>query len=162
MKRPILAAMAAVMLVASCGAIRDSRFNPFNWFGRSEAQERTLAPEGGYETGRERRPLVDQVVAMRIDPTPGGAILTAIGLAPRQGYWEAELVPVAEAGSNRPVAVNGALVFDFRIVPPIGQTRVSTPQSREVSVALFLSDQTLAGVNRITVRGQRTQRTSRR
>ncbi len=138
--------------VASCGRIADSRLNPFNWFGRDRAIE-TTAPT--VVVARDPRPLVDQVVSVTIEQAPGGAILKAIGLPPTQGHWGASLVP---ADATQP----GVLVYQFRLVPPRQQTRVSTPQSRQVIVAAFLTDQTLAGIREIQVLGARSSRAVRR
>lgn len=157
MRAPLLAALTATIVLTSCTAVRDSRFNPFNWFGSSE-QSNTLAPEGGYATQRDSRPLVDNVVSMRIDRTPEGAIVTVVGLPPTQGFWDGELVPVSK--TERPE--NGVLVYDFRIRRPFERTSVVNQRSREVTVAHFISTAKLDGVRTITVRGTKTQRSSRR
>ena len=58
MTRPLIAALALTMLLSACGTIRESRFNPFTWFGSSE--EVTLTPDGGYAVVRDNRALVAQ------------------------------------------------------------------------------------------------------
>jgi hypothetical protein len=153
MKKPLIGAICATMLLASCGAVSNSRLNPFNWFGNS--------PEGAVvvvsgETGEivDQRPLVATVTEMAIEQMPGGVIIRATGLPPTQGHWDAELVA-------RPVE-DGVLVYDFRLVPPPSPASVSTPQSREVIVASFLSTIKLEGVRQITVQGASNARTSRR
>ncbi|HMO07469.1 MAG TPA: hypothetical protein PKD10_07440 [Paracoccaceae bacterium] len=151
MRRPILAMLVLVLALPACGGLRDSRLNPFNWFGRAErAQPVPAAPQAPVD----QRLLVAEVTGLTIDRTPGGAIVRATGLPPRQGFWDAELVA-------RPIE-DGVLVFDFRVFPPIEDTSVSTQRSREIVVATFLTDIRLAQVRQITVQGERSARTTRR
>jgi hypothetical protein len=145
-------ALAAVLLVGACSGASESNLNPFNWFGGSDDQPpaQTLVP-----TNADPRPMVDQVVSLTIDRTQGGAIIRATGLPPTQGWWEAELVEDDQDDPSR-------LVYRFVIVPPVGPKPVSTPQSREVTVATFLSDIALEEVREITVTGARNARSVRR
>jgi hypothetical protein len=148
--RPVLAVTLCALLVG-CGGFRDSRFNPFNWFGRSEPRETVVVPE---EAG-DPRALVQAVLTMAVEPIPGGAIVRARGETPTQGWWEAELVPV-------PVDENGVLVYEFRLSPPTDRTNVSTPQSRQVDVAIYISDVKLESVREIVVQGANNARVARR
>ncbi len=141
-----IAAVAAVAALAGCG-IGQSRLNPFNWFGGSrEVPVETVAARA-----QDARPVVDQVVSLEIAPTRSGAIVSAVGLPPVQGFWEADLV---RAPSDDP----GVLVLDFRILPPPVATRVGTQPSREVLAGLVLSTQDLAPYRTIVVRGVRNAR----
>lgn len=153
MRIPLLAALAIGLTLGGCGAVRESRLNPFNWFGGSEETEAQPALPGAPV---DRRMLVEEVVALSVERLPGGVIVRATGLPATQGYWEAELVA-------RPVE-NGELIYDFRIFPPITNEPVSTPQSREVVVATYLSDFRIEseGIRQITVQGGLNARTSRR
>lgn len=151
MKRTVLAALAAGLLLAGCGAIRESRLNPFNWFGRSE--ERVALPVA--EPAADPRALAAEVLSLDIEPYPGGAIIKATARTPNQGWWDAELVA-------RPLDENGVLVYDFRIFPPLTATPAGTAQSREVTVATAISDIKLDGVTEIVVRGESNARASRR
>lgn len=152
MKKPLLAALSLVVVLGGCGAIRESRLNPFNWFGRSAPIEKVLLTEGEVT---DPRALVDDVLSLDIEPFPGGAIIRAEGRTAVQGYWDAELVA-------RPIEKDGELVFDFRIVPPVERTDVNTPQSRQVAVAVSLSDIKLEGIRQIIVQGARNARAVRR
>jgi hypothetical protein len=143
-----------LVVLAGCGGFRDSRLNPFNWFGRSEAAQ--LEPLIPAEAPDDRA-LAADVIDMQIEQLPGGAILRATGRAPTQGYWQAELV-LREGPEEDPFAQ----VYDFRIFPPVTPAAVSTPQSREVTVALYLSDIDLANVQSITVQGAANARAIRR
>ncbi len=143
--------------LAACGGSGGS-FNPFNWFrpAQPDAQNQAVLREAG-ATSTERRPLVDQVVSLRIEQTPGGAIVHATGLPPTQGWHTAELVA---RNDGRPV--DGVLTFEFRIIPPFGFERVINQQSREVIVAAYLSDIALSGVSAIRVVGAQSALISRR
>ncbi len=144
MIRNTLLVVAVLASAASCGRIADSRLNPFNWFGRDRPAAVTTVEVV------DPRPLVADVISVRVDRTPEGAVLTAVGLPARQGYWDAALVPVA--------ADAGVLAYQFRVMPPPGPTRVSTQPSREVTVGRFLSPTDLRGIRQIQVMGARTAR----
>jgi hypothetical protein len=99
--------------------------------------------------------LVEVVLSMSVEPIPGGAIVRARGQAPTQGYWQAELVP-------QPLTEDGSLVYEFRIFPPPGRADVNTPQSRQVDVAIYISDVKLENLREIVVQGATNARASRR
>jgi hypothetical protein len=161
MRTPLLAALAALTLLGACGAVRESRLNPFNWFGRSEAREPTLAPAQGYGPAvTDDRALVDQVTLLAIERIPGGAILRAAGLPPTQGWWDAELVAEEDADGTAPEP--GVLAFRFVVAAPRSPQPASTPVSREVTVATYLSDIRLRDIRQIVVRGGRNERVIRR
>lgn len=157
MTRTLIATVLILGTLAGCGRVAESRLNPFTWFGGSESSP-TLAPEGGYgDAKQDFRRMVDQISALNIEQTPGGAIIRARGLPVEQGYYDGELVSVSD---DKPV--DGVLEYQFRIRPPLAPTRVSTEQSREVVVGLFLSNQALNGVREIRVVTQRNTRAVRR
>lgn len=153
MRKPLLAALSVALLLGACGAVRDSRLNPFNWFGGSEE---TTTDATVVTAPEDRRPLADQIVDMAVEPIPGGAIVRATALPATQGHWNAELVKDEAASTPE------ALVYRFILLPPLTPKRVSTPQSREVTAAVSLSNIRLQGVRQITVQGLQNARTSRR
>lgn len=142
-------ALALILSLAACG----SRLNPFNWFG-GDREERIAARQVVETEPGDQRQLVAEVVDLAVDPTPQGAIVRAMGRPPVQGFWEAELVEVERT--------DGAIVYEFRVFPPITQTREGTPQSREVIVAANLNNFDLAGIRSITVVGAQNRRTVNR
>ena len=150
--KPLMAAMVVVLSVGACGTIRDSRLNPLNWFGRSQQQQAVVLAPGMEADGRS---LVDQIIHLSVEPTSDGAIVRAIGLPPTQGWWEGELI-------LEPTETEGDLVYRFVVAPPPDTRRVSTPQSREVTVAAFLSTIRLQTVRRITVTGANNSRSTTR
>ena len=151
MKRPVTAALVAVLVLTSCGAARESRLNPFNWFGRSE-RVGTLTPVA---EERDPRLLVADVVTLSIEPYSGGAIVKATGVMESQGWWQADLVEVEGDDPSH-------LVLDFRVLPPVTQTPVGNARAREVTAATTLTPRRLEDITRVTVQGERSARTTRR
>lgn len=129
--------------------------NPLNWF-RSDPADETVETVN-FERPVDRRPLVAEITALVIERMPGGAIVRATGLPPEQGWHTAELVRESD---DQPA--DGVLTYAFRAVPPATRTRVSTQQSRELTVARFLSDFDLASIRQIRVVGARNARVARR
>ncbi|WP_347313509.1 hypothetical protein [Defluviimonas sp. SAOS-178_SWC] len=157
MRLPVTGLLIVTLVLAGCGRMRESRLNPFNWFGRSVENTQTVAE--GVVPGRpdDTRILVAQVTDMEVARQPGGAIVRATGLPPTQGWWDTELV-----AENRGVPVDGVLTYRFVIAEPLKSTRVSTPQSRELTAATYISDIKLADVRQIVVLGAENSRSSRR
>jgi len=140
-------------LLAGCAGVRESRLNPLNRFGGARTQQiRTTTAEVA-----DPRVLVARLVSLRIDRLPGGAILRAVGLPERQGYFEAVLKP-----QNDEKPVKGVLTYEFRLLPPETATPAGTRRSREVLVGRFLSAQTLVGVRVIRVLARDNRRSLRR
>lgn len=151
MRKPLLAALALVMFVSACGAVRESRLNPFNWFKRSE----TVAVDPVTQKPEDPRPLAQQIIDLKVEPAPGGAIIRATALPPTQGWWDAELV---KRGDDQ----NGARIYDFRMSAPKMQAGVSTPRSRQITAAVFLTTRQLQEITSITVQAATNGMTSRR
>jgi len=154
MKRPPLrltALVALTLILAGCGGFRDSKVNPFNWFKRSEETQKLALPARPADT----RALVASVISMQVEEVPGGAIIRATGLPPTQGWWKADLVPLD-------VDENGRMVLEFRIFSPVDQKAVGNERSREVVVALFVSNIKLEPVREIIVQGDTNARSARR
>lgn len=144
----ILITFLVVLGLTGCA----SRLNPMNWFG-NDREERIEVVETQVVT--DNRALVGEVISLSVDPNSGGAIVSAIGLPPRQGYWEADLVEVSRE--------NGELVLEFRVYRPFNNaTRVSTQRSREILAGTALSGHELAGIRTVTVIAQQNRRTVRR
>jgi hypothetical protein len=158
MRRSLAAVLAASLILTACGGLRESRLNPFNWFGRSKPVATTLAPEGGYgQAPGDNRVLVDEVTKLEVQRVTGGALISAAGLPPTQGWWDAELIVVDDPETDPSI-----LALRFVVAEPREARRVSTPQSREVTAAIYMSDQKLAEISTILVVGAKNSRTSRR
>ncbi|MFC7703247.1 hypothetical protein ACFQXB_03440 [Plastorhodobacter daqingensis] len=157
MNKPLIAALSALLLISACSTVRESRANPLNWFGRSTPVT-TLEPAGGLRSiADDPRPLVAEIVDMRVESIPGGAIVRATARQPVQGWWNAALL-----AENEGRAVDGAIRFRFVAAPPPAPQRVSTPQSRELTAAIFVPAVRLANARQITVSGAQNARSSSR
>ncbi len=151
--------VCVVLCVVLSGCSRgwsESRLNPTNWFSSNDRPE-TLVPIEE-ELFVDDRPLVPQVASLNLDPTPGGVIVRATGITQSPGFWQGGLV--LEQRDGEPV--NGELSFVFRVAPPLQTSGGGGQQSREITVARYLSNQQLQGVERIRVVGQRNMLTARR
>ncbi len=144
----LLMTLALPAGLASCGRIRDSRLNPFNWFGRSrrQATTATLNPN----EAADGRQLIAEVTELEVEQAHGGAIVRASGLPPTQGWWKAELVSETHGRPDE----NGVLTYRFLVYQPFADTRVSTPQSRILTAGIFVSDQRLESATKIVVQGE--------
>lgn len=152
MKLHVLA-LTGLFLLSACGGIGSSNLNPFNWFGGQDEPEPFLPPEAEVQT--DPRPLVQDVVSVSIEQTPGGAILHARGVTPVAGWHSADLVlDPARTG-------NGVLAFGFRAAEPGAPSR-GTGNARTLTAATYLSDGDLAGVREIQVYTATTIRRLRR
>jgi hypothetical protein len=141
-------AATALIAVAGCGAVQ--RLNPFTWFdGGSQPVVQTRVAAAPV------MPLVAQVTSLEVAPTIGGAIVSATGLPPTQGYWDAEL-------ERAPSPDPATLVLRFRAVPPPGPAPAGTVPSREVLAGTRLTNGDLAGIRTIAVEGQVNRRLARR
>ncbi|GKY87987.1 hypothetical protein [Sinisalibacter aestuarii] len=152
--------LVALSLVLGLTACSDGNFslNPFNWFTTpGEEDWVALEPEGGWDATEDRRLVVDQVTALRIERTTAGVIVHATGLPPRLGYWDAEL-----EAENDGEPVNGVMSYRFRIATPRWATAASTPYARTVHVAQFISNAELRDVRTIRVVGERNALTAGR
>ncbi|RWR07870.1 hypothetical protein D2T29_17810 [Sinirhodobacter populi] len=150
--RMILVPIAFSVALAGCGWM-----NPMNWFGPSERVQ-TLEPKGGYAAAlQDDRPLVPQVTDLRIDRTLTGAIVSATGLPPTQGWWNAALV-----AENDGLPVDGVITYRFVAAPPPAVSpdahRALSPESRELTAAASINATRLAQTRRVVVIGAENSR----
>ncbi|MEM8851170.1 MAG: hypothetical protein AAGE03_14185 [Pseudomonadota bacterium] len=135
-----IGAVIACLGLMGCGAVNDV-------FGFGGGRDDPRAEIGEDEA----LPLIDQVLSLQVDPTPGGVIVSAVGLPPTQGFWEADLVPVASQDPS-------VLVLDFYISPPVIPRQAGTQPSREVLAGAAFSTQDLTGIRTIAVQGRLNRR----
>lgn len=164
MTRRILALTLSASLVASCGSIGTSVLNPMNWFGGStsktveEGANPLIPRKNALSSRRDEAPYAGQLVGtvseLLIERRPGGAIIRAKGVSDRQGAYAVRLVK--DETQDDP----SKLVYDLRALQRNGG--VGGTASRAVTVAEWLTDQDLAGVRSISVRGASNIRTARR
>jgi hypothetical protein len=172
MRKTLTLLLVSSLTLAACGAVRDSRVNPFNWFGqaRAESVETTASTNPLIPKGRGLfssaaadeeiylgRPF-EQVTNLTIERVPGGAIVRATGLAARQGIYAVQLTPENEAEEP----VDGVLTYRLEGIRPGRNTAVGTVPTREVIAARRLTEQQLRGVRSIRVEGAQNALVSRR
>ena len=170
MRRPLSALVIAATVLTACGTVRDSRLNPFNWFGgsREVAVEADAGPRNPLMPSRNRLLAredevyagvpIDTVTGLEIERTLSGAILRATGVARQQGPYDVRLTPQQPDG----VPVEGVLSYSFDVVYPRTPRPVGTERSRRVVAAVSLTHDELEGVRVIRVLGARNARESRR
>ncbi|WP_113912577.1 hypothetical protein [Roseovarius dicentrarchi] len=161
------------LTLAGCSGFGSSRANPANWFGPSNAAPRSapvqdasvnpLIPEQTNTIFRRKRGpaayLGTPIYAVQnvvVEPSAGGAIVTATGVSLRQGAFDVRLWP-----ENEGEPVDGVLTYTLRAIQ-----RVDTPQgpeqTRRVSAGQFVSSQTLDRVRGVRVLSQTTTASSNR
>ncbi len=167
MKQPILVlTLAAVLATAGCSSVRESRLNPFNWFGRSTAERapedvvNPLIPKRRESIFRQeqdssyRGDLVAEVTELSVDRRPGGAIIRAEGRTDTLGFYDVRLV-LRDDADNR-----DSLTYELKAL------QVPAPQgsgsARVVSAAQWITDSDLDGIREIRVVARGNSRVSRR
>jgi hypothetical protein len=151
--RPILTLTLCAGL-AGCGDSSMNSLDPFGWWQDEEVPVQ-VSPDG---EPVDPRPLIGEVTSLVAEPAPGGVIIRATGLPPTQGFWDAALTP------DNPELTpdeDGILGFDFRAAPPLVAQGVGSARAREIVTGYFLSNQDLAGIRSVTVRGERNARSIR-
>ncbi len=161
MLRATLLGTAVLLTLSGCARISESRLNPFNWFGSSTeaavtepAERRPLVPESRRNVEVDGRILVDSITSLNVDRAPSGAIVRVVGVAPTQGFFNAELV-------NRGVE-NGVLILEFRAQAPNRLEVPGTTRSRQISAAYVIDSIDLSGIRTVRVQAATNARTSGR
>ncbi len=168
MRKQVLTLLVLAMTVTACSTVRDSRLNPFNWFGRSQSvvvnpQETAvnpLIPKRNSIFAKKDAPpysgtLVESVTELHIRRVPGGAVVEATGVFTSLGSFDVRLV--AEDSEN-----TSTLTYSFRALQPRQTTGVGTAHSRTVTAAVHLTEQDLVGISTIRVVAKTNIRSSRR
>ncbi len=169
--------LIATLTVSACGGARESRLNPFNWFGRGQsepvaeqqtkAEANPLIPQeerGGLFRSLRRQDVeyagapIDQVSSLVIERVPGGAIIRATGIASFVGAYDVRLVPANEEEE----AEDGVLTYRLEAVRPLDAPVAGSDRLRTVTVARRVTDSQLAEARIIRVEGARNAQTSSR
>lgn len=175
MRNLTTALLVSTLVLAGCSTIRDSRVNPFNWFGRSQvtpvdaslqtAEVNPLIPTGRSGVFSFRRsnapqslaPLAAQVTDLTVERVQGGALIKATSLADTVGAFQVTLEPL-----NRGDAVDGVLTYELRsFTAPAGQVPMP-PRARSHVAATKVTNADLAGVREIRVQAARNAAATRR
>ncbi|HEY9022236.1 MAG: hypothetical protein QUV10_13265 [Paracoccaceae bacterium] len=154
------ALLVSTLILAGCGSVRESRFNPFNWFGRAQvepvqtAEVNPLIPAGGGGIGLFRGrdvelpagPLVAQVSNLTVERIAGGALIRATSVSDTVGAFNVTLEPV-----NDGLPVEGVLTYELRAYTAPAGTVPMPERARSHVAAVRVSDSDLAGVRSIRV-----------
>lgn len=165
-RTPVTICLVAGLVLAGCG----TRLNPVNWFGPSQPAPAAAAEETNpliprrntaasiFRANRDEVYLgqpIAQIESLLIERRPGGAIIRTTGIAALPGPYEVRLTPIEAASSESRLAFS----FDARQQPG---PRSTGPDARKVTTAVYLTDQDLAGIREIEVRGARNALVTRR
>ncbi len=161
MRTPLAALLIATLILPGCG----SRLNPFNWFGRGQVEavqtgtENPLIPQKSRLKPKDipyQGTLVDQITDLKVERSPGGAVVRVTAVAARQGAYEVRLAPAFQQDAK------GVFKLELLALQPARRTAQGTAASRTVTAAIDLTDQDLFGIRTIRVQGARNAATSRR
>ncbi len=137
--------LSVIVSLAAC----DSRINPLNWFGGDREQRVRVDPDDPSRvTLIDSRVFISEITQLSVEQTTAGAIIRATGVAPSQGYFDAELVMIERTESS--------VVYDFRVAQPLGN---GLQGIQDIFVGTELSVGELAGVRTITVIAANNRRT---
>lgn len=162
MLRTTLLSTAVLLTLSGCARLSESRLNPFNWFGNSREVTTSTAPQdirpiippGRRTVVVDSRTLVQSVQSLTVDRAPSGAIVRAVGVAPTQGFYNAELV---SKGVD-----NGVLTLEFRAQAPAGFEAEGSARSRQITAAYVIGSTDLAGIRTVRVQAASNARTAAR
>lgn len=142
LRQIILVAMAGLTL-GGCERLGGSALNPGNWFGSTGANvpySGPLVPPEALRAPVDARVAVT-VQSVEVARTESGALVTARGLAPAPGFFNAQLVRVG--------IDSGILILRFVAEAP----NAPTAGGREITAATTVSNATLAGLRGVRVEG---------
>ncbi|WP_306446935.1 hypothetical protein [Falsiruegeria mediterranea] len=172
MNKPLAVLLIAGLTLSACNSWRNSRVNPTNWFGGSTStpvettetvNTNPLVPESrrgifARPEEEDRGVAITKVTELQIDPTNSGAIIQVVGVANRQGAFNAEL----RLTPSEEDAEKGVLTYTFFVTYPENATPQGSERTRTIRQAISLSRQDLQNVRVIRVIGQENVRESRR
>ena len=161
MRSSLILALALPVVLAACGGAGTPTGDG------ADAGTNTLIPERSSGLMAQRRAAqaqidpttpMDQVTDLRVEQVPGGIIIRATGLDIYATSYGARLRPNMLDESPE----DGTLVYLFRRIVPAGAQPGGAVVTREITVARFVSDQSLSGVRSIRVEAAGNTRTVRR
>lgn len=159
MRKITTLALIALLATPACSRIADSRLNPLNLFKGNGAAPRDadgniepLVAAGTQITPVDSRSLIAIIETVEFIRTPNGGIVRATGRAAGQGDYNAQLVPVSNAG--------GVLRMAFRVAVP--QVQPAGARAQQITVARVVGATELVGITAVQVQGAQNTQTVRR
>ena len=141
MRKTVLASLVLATALSACSGARESRLNPFNWFGRSTS---VVVAEPAESEVNALIPKRRSIFARSPEPP-----FVALG-----GHD----VRLVEQEDGDPATLS----FEFLALQPPGGTGVGSAHTRSVTAARILTEQELFGVHTIRVISKSNVRTVRR
>lgn len=164
--------IVASIAVSGCATVRESRVNPFNWFGGSSSVP--VAQTGGTGAANPlipeksesifRRDEAEAVYAgwpvgtigeLLIERRPGGAIIRVTGIADRAGPFDVRII------EDKAQTSPSTLAYTLEALQSAGPRNTSV-HARTVTAAIWLTDQELVGIREIRVTGANNALVTRR
>ena len=156
MRTPVVLLLTATLALSAC----QSRWNPANWWdtdgAAAAADVNPLIPEQT-EDGRSffttqeeqvyRGLPIDKVTSVEVHRVTEGRLIMAIGVSSVHGTSDVRLI-LPETGALD----GGVLTLELLGRPPIEPVVGGSDQTREVTTAVVLTDQEMAGVRTVRVK----------
>lgn len=168
MRKFLPVVLIAALGLSGCGYVRDSRLNPFNWFGHSSSRAATqqeiantnpLIPKRSAFASPKEQDLREPVAgleALEVERIPGGAIIRVTGVTAATGAYDVELRPEDERGP-----IDGVARY-VMVAYASPQGTAGPIQTRRVTAAARLTNTELADVRSIEIISASNVLTSRR
>ncbi len=157
MRTPALLLLTATLALSAC----QSRWNPTTWWAKDDAagaQENVnaLIPEQtedgrsfftAQETDEYRGLPIDKVTSVEVHKVTEGRLIMAVGVSSVHGTSDTRLIL-----QNNGAPEGGVLTLDLMGRPPIEPVIGGSDQTREVTTAVVLTEQQMAGVRTVRVK----------
>lgn len=156
MRTPVLLLLTASLALSAC----QSRWNPANWWDNDAAgaaeDVNPLIPEEtedgrSFFTTQEEQDYrglpIDKVTSVEVHRVTEGRLIMAVGVSSVHGTSDVRLI-LPESGA----VDSGVLTLELLGRPPIEPVVGGSDQTREVTTAVVLTDQQMAGVRTVRVK----------
>lgn len=155
MRAPVLVLLTATLTLSAC----QSRWNPANWWDKDVTAEESVNPlipdqteEGrsffaAQETVEYRGLPIDKVTTVEVHRVTEGRLIMAVGVSSVHGTSDTRLI-LPEEGALE----GGVLTLNLMGRPPLEPIIGGSNQTREVTTAVVLTEQQMAGVRTIRVK----------
>ena len=145
----------AILVLAGCGRLGDSGWNPMRWGGSSKPA--SIEPKGGYPVAvDDGRLLLAHISGARWEPLYEGRLLVVTALAASKGWWDVELVTeVPMPGGRLAADENGVLRLRLVGRPPRPDTfeaaNPANPATDTITTGLAIPKSVLATLREVVV-----------